>query len=239
MQLTPFDLILSSDEGLSIIFVGNAPSLKGEMQGEWIDSHDIVVRFNELPKSSMSADVGIKTTYLVTNPYVEMRENELQEALDIIVVALFSQTRRGNKGEFEKWLNGNKVVYSYSPDIVSINKSHHFKSLTTGTYGLQLFSKILKPSSISVTGFTMFLGNTNFHYWSNLVPSGVKAHDFITESKIFVEIINSLCEKKSVVVTEDILWVSKKARTKLNKKIKIKKLINTRWRNESRSFWDF
>jgi hypothetical protein len=239
MLLTPFDLITNTKEGLSIIFVGNAPSLNGEKLGEWIDSHDVVIRFNEQPKELMSDDVGIKTTFLVTNPYVEMRENKLKFDSDMTVIALFSQTRRGNKENFEQWLNGNQVMYSYSPDIVAVNNNKHFESLTTGTYGIQLFSKILKPESISVTGFTMFLGNTNFHYWSKKVPNGVKAHDFLVESKVFIEIINGFREKAKVMVTEDILWVSKKAKNKLKKKILVKKLINTRWRNESRSFWNF
>ncbi|MEI8657652.1 MULTISPECIES: glycosyltransferase family 29 protein [Vibrio] len=238
--LTPFDLISRFDERRSVIFVGNAPSLKGEMLGEWIDSHDIVVRFNNLPPKALVADVGNKTSILVTNPYIEERGNRLEYDEHMLVIALFSQTRRGSHHEFEYWLNNNSVIYSYSPDIIAVEDNKHYESLSTGTYGIQLLSRVLKPSVISVTGFTMFLQNTKHHYWSNLTPSGIKAHDFEVEAKIFINIINGFRAKAKLYITEDISWVAKKSGIKIKKKnTEIRKLNNDRWRNESRSFWNF
>ncbi|MGO1296216.1 MAG: glycosyltransferase family 29 protein [Vibrio sp.] len=238
-QLDPFDFIANSAEGQSVIFVGNAPSLTAENQGDWIDSHDIVVRFNQLPYKDMKSDVGIKTTYLVTNPYVEARSDILAYDPNMTVIVLFSQTRRGNKKSFYHWLNGNNVLFSYAPDIMAVKNNRHFESLTTGTYGTQFLSRVLKPSKISVTGFTMFLGDTNHHYWSSIIPTGTKAHDFEIEAKVFINIINAFREKAKITVTEDILWVSKKSKVKLKKNIIVKKLNNIRWRNESRCFWNF
>ena len=72
--LTPFEIISRLPEGRSVIFVGNAPSLKGEWLGNWIDAHDIVVRFNECPVKGFENDVGSRTDIVVTNPYPERRQ---------------------------------------------------------------------------------------------------------------------------------------------------------------------
>jgi hypothetical protein len=227
--LTPFDFISLFPEGKSLIFVGNAPSLKRQGLGSWIDSHDIVVRFNVCPVAGYQEDVGSRTTILVTNPYPEDREKPSLLGVEYQVILVISpQTRRGSLAEFENWAGNANVLFTYVPDIYGIGKIEHKTGLTTGTYALQLLPRLLRPSFVSITGFTMFMGNTFFHYFSALRPKGLKAHDVKKEAKIFIKICNNI--KCSLEVTEDVAWVAKRSRTRLRKSSIIRKLSNRDWK---------
>lgn len=239
-QLNPFDLINTVAPKQSIVYCGNAPSLKGESLGEWVDSHDLVVRINKVPESNFKTDTGSKTDILVCNPYTCETSSKLPYSEEMLVICLFSLTRRGDLTRFKEWLNGNRVLYSYIPDIVALEDNRHFESLTTGTYAINLLNRLLKPKAVSITGFTMFLGDTSHHYWSSMTPKGVKSHSFIKEAKIFVSLINRLPESTKVTLTSDIYWVARKVKMKINKSNRTKKaMTNQRWDNESRYFWNF
>jgi len=238
--LTPFDFLKKFETKQSIVYCGNAPSLKDEKLGSWIDSHDIIIRINTLPDSKYFSDTGNKTQILVCNPYTcESSGEQLPYKPDMVVICLFSLTRRGDSDKLKFWLNGNKVLISYIPDIVALTDSNHFEALTTGTYAINLLNRLLKPNMVSILGFTMFLGDTNHHYWSDIVPKGVKSHDFKREAKIFISLINRLPVTTKITLTSDIFWVSKKVKMKLSGEILKKNMKNTRWNNESRCFWNF
>ena len=227
--LTPFDFISLFPEGKSLVFIGNAPSLKGQGLGSWIDSHDIIVRFNVCPVAGYERDVGSHTTILVTNPYPEGREKTSLLGVECQVIFVITpQTRRGSIAEFENWAGNANVLFTYVPDIVGIGKIDHKAGLTTGTYALQLIPRLLCPSVVSITGFTMFMGNSLFHYFSPKRPKGLKAHDVKKEAKIFIKICNKI--ECPVEVTEDIAWVAKKTRIPLKKSAIIRKLSNEDWK---------
>lgn len=238
--LNQFEFLNIFKPNSSVAFCGNAPSLSSESLGDWIDSHDIVVRMNKVPSPSYHKDVGAKTSILVCNPYVsEMEGDKLPYIEGMVVICLFSLTRRGNESAFRCWLNGNKVLFSYIPDIVATDINNHFEALTTGTYAINLIGRILKPTNVSVCGFTMFLGDTNHHYWSKLVPNGIKSHDFMIESRIFVSLINRFSDKTKLNLSSDIVWVSRKSGVKITRDYTEKKLNAIRWNNENKSFWNF
>ncbi|MFU7505220.1 glycosyltransferase family 29 protein [Vibrio cholerae] len=237
--MSQFEFLDIFEAGKTVIFCGNAPSVVSEELGEWIDSHDIVVRINKIPENKYSQDVGTKTSILVCNPYSSETEQEtLPYIKDMVVICLFSLTRRGDAKSFKSWLNGNKVVFSYIPDIVATDYNDHFESLTTGTYAINLLGRILKPSSVSICGFTMFLDDTSHHYWSKVTPHGVRVHDFINESKLFISLINRFPEKIGLTLSSDIIWVSKKSGIKVIRNYSEKLLRASRWKNENRSFWN-
>lgn len=229
-QLTPNDFVKNFQEGQRIIFVGNAPSLGGEMLGEWVDSHDVVVRFNEAPIDGYERFVGSRTDILVTNPYpVDRRSFSLSAGGAVLVIT--PQTRRPFSPQFDEWVSDHSVLFTYTPDIVQVGETDHMASLTTGTYGVHLLSRLLKPSTASITGFTMFLEDTSHHYWRNETPKGLTAHDPEVEARIFISICNSL--RCHVEVTKEIEWVAKLVDKRLRKDIRIRSLANPKWSAET------
>lgn len=225
MNLVPFQEFLSRfPEGCSVVFVGNAPSLSGAALGSWIDSHDVVVRFNECPTKGYTHDVGTRTDILVSNPYPENRE-PFSCSKRGMVVLIAPQTRRQPSPQLESWLGDIPVLFTYTPDLVGINEEcAHTAGLTTGTYGIHLLSKLLAPSEVSITGFTMFLADKSHHYWSPKTPKGVRAHDFTTEASVFISICNGIQSKKTF--TSDIFWVAEQCGRSLSPNTKLKTLPN-------------
>ena len=224
--LTPFEFLARFPTGQRVVFVGNGPSLKGEKLGDWIDSHDIVVRFNESPSKEHTVDLGGRTHILVSNPYpIDRRFPELSDGSAIVVIS--PQTRRPPTPQFTEWIGGHPVLFTYAPDLVQVGDIEHTASLTTGTYGLHLLSRILQPSHASVTGFTMFLQDTAHHYSSNVRPAGLHAHDPSVEASILVSICNSI--RAPLTVTGELDWVARTVGKKMKSGIEIRTLSNGRW----------
>ena len=227
--ITPFQFIKRFPEDKSMIFVGNAPSLIGESLGKWIDSHDIVVRFNDCPTQGFELDIGTKTDILVTNPYVEGRDNLRSVSGNTLIFVIMPQTRRGDENLFKQWVGNRDVLFTYTPDLVGLDGVDHKAALTTGTYAIHLFSRILRHKKVSITGFTMFLKDTWFHYFGSIIPKGLLAHRPEVEGGIFIKICNNI--RSIVEITEDVAWVSRRARIKLRKDISVKPLIANKWKN--------
>ncbi len=215
-------------DGQRVVFVGNGPSLKGERLGKWIDSHDVVVRFNESPVVGYEVDVGARTDILVSNPYPEDRRPFALSERGIVLI-ISPQTRRLPSPQFESWVGEYPVLFTYTPDIVQVGEVDHMVSLTTGVYGVHLLSRLLKPSSIAVTGFTLFLNDTSHHYWRTETPRGLHAHDIIIEASIFISICNSF--RCALEVTEDIAWVARQIDKKLRRDAHIQSLVNAKWKS--------
>jgi hypothetical protein len=213
-------------EGQSVVFVGNAPSLKGEQLGKWIEAHDIIVRFNEAPISGYEIDVGRRTDILITNPYPENRRDfELSPHGAVLLIS--PQTKRPFSTTLETWLGDRSVLFTYAPDIVGIGGIDHKASLTTGTYGVHLLSRLLLPARVSITGFTMFMHDTSQHYWRDLTPKGISAHDLNVEAHVFLSICNSM--RCSLEVTSEIQWFARLLNTNLREAIRIKPLADPKW----------
>jgi hypothetical protein len=208
--LTPFDLVETFAAGQSVAVVGNAPTLLGSGAGGWIDGHDIVVRFNDCKVRGFEDDVGARTDILVCNPYAETRPDSCLDELlpPVTVVAISSQTRRGDRAEFARWVGRNRVLFTYSPDLRLDTVERSQIALTTGTYGISLLANILRPLRMAVTGFTMFHPGTDFHYWSRATPSGIKSHEPATEAAVFVDLLNSF--RFQIEATQDIFGIAER-----------------------------
>lgn len=218
--LTPFDFIQRFPERKTLAVVGNAPSLKDYRLGEFIDSHDVVVRFNEAAMTGRAEQIGSRTDILVANPYPESRKRPLLDGGRAgCVLVINPQTRRGDKDAFEKWVGDHDVLFTYTPDLVGVGESTHTRGLTTGTYALALLWRLLHPSRYFVTGFTMFFEGAPGHYWGSAQPSGLKAHDMVTEAALFIRILNAA--KVPVHVTPDVEWVSQQIGVPLLPRVRI------------------
>lgn len=225
-QLTAPEFLQKFIERQRIIFVGNAPSLDGEALGEWIDAHDVVVRFNEAPIVGFETQVGRRTDILVTNPYPNNRR-PFQLSTNGAVLLISPQTRRPFSPELDSWVGSHPVLFTYTPDIVQVGGIDHKASLTTGTYGIHLLSRLLQPIHVSITGFTMFLEDTSHHYWCAEEPKGVSAHDVSVEAAIFLSICNSI--RCTLEVTSDIQWVARRMGCELRADVRLKSLTNPKW----------
>lgn len=201
--LTPFDFVEMFDEGRRVAVVGNAPSTLEYGIGPIIEAYDYIVRFNECTTVGFEKDIGERTSILVANPYAETRQRRILDGrrADMVLV-IGSQTRRGDRDIFVKWLEDHPVMFTYCPDLVTVPDSSHKEGLTTGTYGLQLLQRVLKPSEMLVTGFTMFAEDDHSHYWRSGVPGGVRAHNFQGETVIFANMLNTF--KCVTYVTPDV-----------------------------------
>jgi hypothetical protein len=226
--ITPFDLYDLFAVNMTVVFVGNGPSLIGEGLGEWIDSHDVVIRFNEAAMSGLASDVGTKTDILVTNPYVEARDRAPLDGLACRVVLVISPpTRRGNKEEFARWIGAKPVLFTYIPDPGPLT-APRAGGLTTGVAALSLLRKLLRPRAYSATGFTMFLEDTAVSYWRDETPPGVAKHDMLSNGRLLVELLNA-SGKAQVTVTSEIAWLSGKVDVPLSDRIMIRKLRDPKW----------
>lgn len=61
---------LFKEKNASCAIIASAGSLKGSKLGDFIDDHDIVMRFNHAPTNGFEDDVGSKTTVRVVNSQV-------------------------------------------------------------------------------------------------------------------------------------------------------------------------
>lgn len=226
-----FDFVEMFPEQQSVILVGNGPSLTGSGLGEWIDSHEIVVRFNEAAVLDHVADVGRKTDILVTNPYTEARQ---RQALDghacKVVLVIAPPSRRGDARSFQDWVGENRVFFTYTPDRgrLQIELAGGF---TTGVAALILLRRLLAPRSLALTGFTMFLADTAHSYWSGVTPPGVAKHDMISNAQALIALINASI-RMPVIVTSEIRWLAHMVQMELAKKVVVKELPDPKWTAE-------
>ncbi|XP_070498011.1 beta-galactoside alpha-2,6-sialyltransferase 2 [Chironomus tepperi] len=69
-ELFPKKKLFQKVRGKTCVIVSSAGSLASSNLGEFIDSHDIVMRFNHAPTISYESDVGSKTTIRIVNSQV-------------------------------------------------------------------------------------------------------------------------------------------------------------------------
>lgn len=225
--LTPFDLVDRFAEKRSLVIVGSAPSLRGSSQGEWIDSFDVVVRFNGCAIRGFEQDVGSRTDILVTNPYSETFHRPPADGLECgMILVIARQTRRGDKAAFARWAGDRDVIFTYSPDIYGLDAPPRAGGVTTGVYALSLLRRVLRPSRLGVTGFTLFQDETA-HYWSDEIPAGVARHDLQLDAELLVALLNA--HGKGVVVTSEIEWLSRRIDRPLLKRVEVRPLPDRKW----------
>lgn len=225
--IAPFDLVSRFPAGQSVVFVGNSGSLRAQKLGNWIDSFDIIVRFNEARTQGFEQDLGSRTDILVSNPYVEARKWPALDGLGCkVVLAISSQTRRGDASDFERWAGDADVLHTYSPDLIGPELSHT-AGATTGVYGVHLLTRILDPSRRALTGFTFFTGALGDapHYWSDETPPGVSKHDMDADCRLMTALINRHAGK--TVVTADVANAIRARGQALDARVQVKPLAGT------------
>jgi hypothetical protein len=217
--IDPFMFFDSFPVGQSLSVVGNSGSLAAWQLGRVIDGADVVVRFNECRLRGWKAQVGERTDLLVTNPYVERRERTIGiEVHPKMAMVIFPHQRRGSRQELINWLGGVPVVMTFAPRLLNVPDVSSPVSISTGTYGLYLVSRLLLPSRMFVTGFSMFSARYAPYYWSAALPPGVAKHDFQREALVFAQLLNTL--NHPIEITPDVAETFAIAQVKIGKHIR-------------------
>ena len=191
--MDPFVFFETFPVDQSLAVVGNSGSLAGWRMGQEIDRRDVVIRFNECRLRTFAVQVGERTDLLITNPYVEGREKTIGVEINPkMAVVIFSHQRRGSRKALLEWLSNTPACATFAPRLLRVPDVPPDLSISTGTYGIYLASRLLKPSVMLITGFSMFDNRYAPYYWSHQIPPGVVKHDFPREAPVFARVLNSL-----------------------------------------------
>ncbi len=172
-----------------IAIVGNANTETGSSNGRFIDSHDIVFRFNNFAsRTSYEKDYGKKTTVWVRTPSIH--EVPLREDISPKTVVFSSSLMLYTKNGNWKWMldycdrDENIVLLDDSifRDLVQKLNSPPTAGLLT-TANISGLSDDL--SQISFLGFDFNTGKQS-HYFDNQKPAG--RHNWNLEKELFLKI---------------------------------------------------
>lgn len=220
MFTDPFAFFEAFPAGQSLSVVGNSGSLAAWRMGQVIDRADVVIRFNECRLRGWKAQVGERTDLLITNPYVEKRERTIGiEVHPKMAMVIFPHQRRGSREELINWLGGVPVVMTFAPRLLKVSDVSSPLSISTGTYGIYLVSRLLLPSRMFVTGFSMFSAHYAPYYWSAAMPPGVAKHDFPREALVFAQLLNTL--NHPIEITPDVAEIFAVAQVKIGNHIRM------------------
>jgi hypothetical protein len=220
MLTDPFAFFEAFPAGQSLSVVGNSGSLAAWRMGRVIDRADVVIRFNECRLRGWKAQVGERTDLLITNPYVEKRERTIGiEVHPKMAMVIFPHQRRGSRQELFDWLGGVPVVMTFAPRLLKVSDVSSPLTISTGTYGVYLVSRLLLPSRMFVTGFSMFSAHYAPYYWSAAMPPGVAKHDFPREALVFAQLLNTF--NHPIEITPDVAEIFAVAQVKTGNHIRM------------------
>ena len=188
----------------SIAIVGNSPNLLGKQKGVCIDSHDIVVRFNNYKIKGFETDYGSKTNIWVccqADDVVNLSENEVKQLdyvlynIDLWHAKLSDKCFQNISENIER---KEMVGYIESKYIQNL-KQCGFLCPSTGLATIYYFHKLVSLKRNNIFGFSFLENNSNFyeHYFTRRSKSKIKKfiknghHNFAKES-IF---LNKLLEE--------------------------------------------
>lgn len=164
---------MSNVPAKSVVIVGNGASLLNRANGDFIDSHDIVVRFNLFRIDGFATDVGTKTTIWFNNRDAESVQitNLLQKhAFECIYVHTWTDTDKAVRSFHERLrqMNSNTTVMEVSKQTISDMTRYLADSYTmfsTGAIGV--WQMLQSHGFVTLIGFDWWNGHEQFHYCDN------------------------------------------------------------------------
>jgi hypothetical protein len=153
-----------------VIFVGPAKTLIGKSNGEFIDSHDVVIRTNgSFPvDQSLHADYGKRCDSLYVNMYYSKNGNMPigeYESANLKFISLKSDPKRLSV----RFRNSNINFRIITQDFISTRRRLKVAPLM-GTYIIDEVLR-MRPASIHITGMSFYSEkDINSHYISNYLP---------------------------------------------------------------------
>ena len=207
LSMLDFQSMFSSAKSMAI--VGSSPSVEQWDNGEYIDSHDIVVRFNRATTEGFERHVGSRTDIVVAN-----EANNLSKApspADTVApkcVVLFVKPNAVDgkvwQEPFFDWVGETPIFISMGPEILSCDVPSRRRGFSMGTYSLAGLPHYLSIEKLFVTGFTMFgaVPGGAHHYCKKTNQAAVTWHDADLERQVMANLLgNTDCD---LTVTEEV-----------------------------------
>ena len=185
-------------EGKRIALVGNGPCEIGKNKGKEIDSHDIVIRFNNFKIEGYENDYGSKTDIWSCNlnPDVEYKNNDFK--LVILAENVFA---RGYNGYdiFHKLTKNNVSICCFNEEqTYGLTKNMNYNP----TFGYRLIyglNNILGSlDNVDFYGFNFLKEEKDkytYHYFNDIDFSSEdeieSVHDLLDETEKLIEFINA------------------------------------------------
>ena len=176
----------------SAAFVGNSSSITSWNNGQTIDSHDMVVRFNRAYINGLEEKIGRKTDVLISNDVNSIeRSPPPSETLQPKCVLVFVKPKRElDLGKLKEWIGDIPYVISLEPDIFGATTGHRTRGFTTGTSALYTLLRLFPLEKVFLTGFTMFgaVQGGNLEYFGCHKDAG-SYHDLDQEAGVFADMV--------------------------------------------------
>ena len=157
----------------SMAIVGSASSVLQWNNGDYIDSHDVVVRFNRTVVDGMEDSIGRRTDVIVANDSNSLSKAPSPEftSKPRCVVAFVKTNSIGARAPDERqsfldWVGSTPLFFCPGPEITCCDVPARKRGFSMGTYALHALPYFLNIQSLFVTGFTMFgqsSGGTGHH----------------------------------------------------------------------------
>ena len=195
----------------SMAVVGSASSVSKWENGPYIDSHDIVVRFNRTTVTGMEPWIGRRTDIIVANDSNSLQKAPSPEFTSSpkCVVAFVKPNSVGSRAmeerqQFLDWVASTPLFFCPGPEILCCDVPRRQRGFSMGTYALIGLPAFLNIKRLFVTGFTLFgetAGGAD-HHTKISSRASVTWHDAELERYIVANVLGHLaCE---LTVTEEV-----------------------------------
>jgi len=187
-------------EGKSVAVVGNGPQQINKDTGKEIDSHDIVIRFNNYRIDGYEKDYGNRTDIWVRNCNIYETKNRQNPEQFKMIVWRFIKSHWENHREL--WLVAaaqslvGKVVYGTIPEDVIIDVSEWLNpngntNPTLGAIVIKFLVDYTKAKYVNVYGFSFLDAEddekTGTHYYDDYIDFA--NHNSALEAKLLKEML--------------------------------------------------
>ena len=194
--IDPFELREQFAEVRSLAVVGNAPSVREYSNGQRIDEHDLIVRFNRIQTLGLEEHIGSRTDILCVNAANSLALAPPPAAVSRpkALVCFVSPEGCPNADikSFAEWVGDIPILLTFGPDLIGLAPVAHQRPLTSGTYILFTLLRLLNVQRLFVTGFTMFgaVGGGAGKVYKDQRPGVGTFHDIDQEAKIFADVLS-------------------------------------------------
>jgi Glycosyltransferase family 29 (sialyltransferase) len=193
----------------SVAIVGNAATVLEFGNGELIDGHDMVVRFNRAQTTGVEGKIGRRTDLLVANELnsLQIAPSPADTLKPRCVLSFVLREPGFDITPLREWV-GDEIptLCAPPPDIIGFSQSGRTRLLTQGSYTLYFLLNSLRIERLFVTGFTMFGagpgGSQKYYEPTKHKRSLGTYHDLDQEPRLFCDMLASF--KGTLQVTEEV-----------------------------------